>query len=149
MLLESPLGLSLVRLQPQHRRALLLALQAVSPTLPEVSDVNYSLSVLGNYEEFEYQIKLFPNSFVGVQYFYGAISFVPQWANPVWEILNVDVSSEESAILSRLRTAMTELSRASWLSSPLAAELMDDSALILLPWWRQRLWWLPALWGRA
>jgi len=100
-------------------------------------------------KEFEYQVKLFPNRFVGVQYFYGTVSFVPQWANPVWEVLCVDVSSEEASILQRLRAALTTLSRATWLASPLQTASMADSAIILLPWWRQWLWWLPARWGFA
>ena len=139
-MLASSFAQHVVRLPDGPLSILLAGMKAVSPLLPTVRDANYMFEVNASYSEFDFQVVLFDNDFVGVQFYFGAVNFTPQWANPCWEFLAADVSAEQDTILRRLREALHQAARAPWLSEGLRKEHMDTTAVVHLPWWWRLLW---------
>ena len=113
-LASTELGSQMLDIPSAQRRLLLVAIRGVSERLPFVTDSRRFFSSNTTYMEFDFQVRFFPNGFVGVQYYFGSVSFSPQWSNPVWEVMGCDVSVALGPLGRQIHLALEDVSPVKW-----------------------------------
>ncbi|CAK0874210.1 unnamed protein product [Prorocentrum cordatum] len=91
------------------------------------------------FDYFEFEALLFPSCYVGVRIVWTRMGFTAVWANPLWELLGVDVSSELAPIAARTRGAISDALDLDWLRAPLTDD--EDEARVTTPTWFRWLQW--------
>ena len=99
---------------PEPTDELFKVMRSVSLAVPEVSSFNTQFLTNSTFGEFSYQVQQLPYGYVAVQYLYARATFTPSWANPMWNVLEYDTTSEINSIRERLREAFRAVPEANW-----------------------------------
>ena len=111
------------------------AARSVSAAVPEIARFDAQFITNASFGEFSYQIQRQPHGYIGVQYLYAYATFEPYWANPLWDLMDYDVTSELNSIRERLRAALHAVPEAAWSYEPLDAEALASLLRIDASWY--------------
>ena len=111
---NSAKGKQLAPLEQEGVHRLLLAMQAVNPSLPELRASIAKLNSSESFQEFSYHVILLPQHYVGVQLVCVNMSFRLMWANPTWQALGFDAAAELPAVQQRLKEAIEQVPQMAW-----------------------------------
>ena len=111
---DSAIGKQLAPLEPEGVQRLLLAMEAISPALPELRASLANFNSTSSFQEFSYHAMMLPHGYIGVQLVCVNMSFRLLWSNPAWEALGFDASAELGAIPSRLKEAISHVPQMAW-----------------------------------
>ena len=103
---EGQAEVPLVRLPPKEAKILRTALGQVTPRLPVIDDARASFNASASYSEFDFKVKYLFNNYIGVVYYYAHVTFEPRWANPLWELMDADITRELDSIQGQLKAAV-------------------------------------------
>jgi hypothetical protein len=136
----------LVRLPPKYLQILMDVMSSVSHTMPVIEDVTSELISNTSFVQFEYQVRLLHNGFIGVQYFFGQVNFTVRWSNPLWEMVQLDVGHELETIQAELQATVTRALSWPYRYEQLGVHHMHGAATVTLPffrlwYWRLWYWW--------
>ena len=114
-------------------------MSGVGVSTPHVHSKRHAVEPLGSFEEWDVELRVLPSGYVAMQWRHVALSFRPQWANPLWESLSCPVESEAQQILdlAQRTVAAAGLSRP---RTPLIDENLATAGLPLVVSARLRLW---------
>jgi hypothetical protein len=107
---------------------------------PLLENTYHRLNASGHFYEVEYQTQLLQNHFIAIQYAFGSISFVPRWANPLWELAELDITRELQPLQHALRAALHATSKNFYDLPPMGVNYLENCPTVDLPWWR-KVWW--------
>ena len=79
----------------------------VGPMLPVVSFYQAKFVANGTFQVYAMEVRYLPNDYIGLQYRQADLTFVPRWANPVWEPLALPVSAELERLAQRVEQVVT------------------------------------------
>jgi len=136
----SPLGQQIVVTTDEVKEWLSTALDGTSPSLPSVMDSRIIFDVDGSYAEIQYEVRLFSSDLVGVRFLSVNMSFVPRWANPIWEIAGLATDRETDWVLQRIRGAVNTATEDMWVREPLSLKQISEVPVIALPWAQWLKW---------
>ena len=108
--LDTPAGKALVQLPTTERHMLAEAIKRTSPLVPSLKDTKLLFNTTGLFREFSYQVKYLRSGFRGIQFYHGEITFIPRWANPLWEAMDWDVSREVQQLKDAVAAALDSAS---------------------------------------
>ena len=136
----SPLGQQIEVTTDEVKEWLTTALDGTSPSLPSVTDSRITFDVAGSYAEIQYEVRLFSSDLVGVRRLGVNMSFVPRWANPIWEIAGLATDRETDWVLQRIRSAVNTATEDMWVREPLSLKQINEVPVIALPWAQWLKW---------
>ena len=121
---DQEIGCLLAKLPQPYLSELQIACSAVGPRLPEVRKSVIGLLYNSSYVEVAFQVTALPGWYIGVQFLFLNMSFMPKWANPTWEALDFDPTAETEALKHRLQESVRTTPFARWHEMPFSpAEL--------------------------
>ena len=115
------------------------AVSRVGPSSPRVLASDCQFRTASYFDYFEFEALIFPSGYVGVRFVWTRMGFKAVWANPLWELLGVDVTSELAPIAARTRDTIAEALDLDWLRAPLTDD--EDEARVTPPTWFRWLQW--------
>ena len=63
-------------------------------------------NITGSFAQTLFELRLLPSGFLAARWQTTRLTFVPQWSNPLWDLLQLPVAAEEEQISERLRATM-------------------------------------------
>ena len=98
--LNSFTGRATTRCSDSEPLALWISLaQSVSLSMPHVEATTQDFSVDGSLWQASGMAKLLQSGYVAIEFRFTSVTFTPRWANPLWDGLAVNVSTESDQIL--------------------------------------------------
>ena len=114
-------------------------MSGVGVSTPHVHSQRHVVEPLGSFEAWDVELRLLPSGYVAMQWRHVALSFRPQWANPLWESLCCPVESESQQILDLAQRTVAAAGMARP-RPPLADANLATAGLPLVVSARLRLW---------
>ena len=137
-------GINDTVLAAQARDAFLLSVVNVSWDVPHIEASDFWLdAVNGHFIHWEYKCRLGRNGFVGFVFVVSSATFTPRWANPYWEMMEVEMDWVAQDIAKSLFKILRAL-------EPLPTEVLRlDDSVLALPWSPSALWRRKWVWAIA
>ena len=136
--LLSPIGQELIPLEGAALRSVALAMASVSRKLPIVSKMRSHFNVSGALRELSYRVVWMNNYYISVQVLQVNVSFRLSWANPCWNALDYDPSSQLQEVASRLSASLQTIQQTQWISN----ESVTDFEVVYRPSKPEELWFM-------
>ncbi|CAK0900297.1 unnamed protein product, partial [Prorocentrum cordatum] len=115
----SEVATALRPLPPEYSQWLWKAASRAGPRSPRFSASECRFKTASFFDYFEFEAPLFPSGYVGVRFIWARMGLAAAWANPLWELLGVDASSELAPVAARARGAISDALDLDWLRAPL------------------------------
>jgi len=132
-LFGSPVGQQIVVTTGIGKEWLTTALDGTSPSLPSVTDSRTTGDVADTYAEIQYEVRLFSSDLVGVRRLGVNMSYVPRWANRIWEIAGPASDRETDWVLQRICSAVNTATEDMWIREPLSFKQINEVPVTALP----------------
>ena len=100
------------QLQPAEIDMLIDAAHKVGIRIPRVDAAKQSLVTEGVYRQFEATVALLETGHIGVQWSLFSVTFEQRWVNPLWQLLELEMSGESMQILDSLNRTLQKIPHA-------------------------------------
>ena len=134
---SDPLSQALDRLPRERAAEVWQALFRIDTSMPAVSRTEQYFSAADRFEAFEFEVQLLKTYFIGVRFSWWTVSFKPVWANPVWDWMGCDATSQVQKIGERVQKTVESALDLAWLHVPLHKADVPDG--LHPPFWYRLL----------
>ncbi len=116
---SSPLGTNLDSLLVRWKQMLWAAVHGIDERFPRFAAHGSAFHTESEFEMFEYEVRLLLYDYVGVRFVWAQLSFQAAWANPLWEIVGLDVTTQLEKLGERVQMSISKALDLGWLRAPL------------------------------
>ena len=130
---DDPLSEALARLPESLASTVQRAISQVDASMPAASRAVQHFVAADLFESFEFEVRLLSADYIGIRFAFAEMNFTPTWANPIWEWIGSDVTSQPEMLTDKVRTSIEGAIDMQWIREPLVPA--DIPPQVKPPFW--------------